>query len=217
MQLLDPIQPDERMLAPRAARRSLLSPALVTALAGLFAWSSHAPADALVYWLWAAPVVAGVTLACATRRALPLSPLVRTVGAAFGAYLLCAGRLSGSAHAVSPESLALGRAFGIGFATAVLAREVLLRKSPLLPGRWLAFLSACVSLAAFGGLEVVAWAARAALARPAPAASLGAPWELLLVYAGAASALVLFTRRHDEEIQELWVDFTSALDWRRAA
>lgn len=228
MLAFDPASDTDRLALARAARRATSrTPALlVTGLAALFAWTSHAPADALLYWLWASPVLVGGALLYAGRKALPLSPLAQLQAALLSAFLLCAGRLPQDGAAtldlfaagplvLTPELLALARAFAIGFASAVLVREILLRRSPLLPGRWLAFLTVCVCLGLFEVLGVLAWAAHGLLARPPVELALAAPWEFLLVYAGAASALVTLTRRHDAQIQELWIAFTPALDWRR--
>lgn len=197
---------------------------LAVAVAGAFAWTSHAPAELVTYWLWAAPVLVGGALCLATRRRLPLSLLASGSIAALSTFLLWAGSLPASgvalsldgAHAlaVRPTTLALARAFLIGCASAVLAREILLRKSPLLPGRWLAFLVVCVSLAVFEVLGVLAYAAHGALGVAPRAAAPSGPWEFLLVYAGAASVLLLLRRLHDRQISLLWAEFTPDLNWR---
>src|SRR5262249_58868966 len=47
--------------------------------------------------------------------------------------------------------------FAQGFVPAIIAREVLLRRSPLRPGKWLSFLVLCVCLALSATYEFVEW------------------------------------------------------------
>lgn len=217
---------DARLLQTSRRTRARTQGWLAVAVAGVFAWTSHAPAEPAGYWLAAAPVLAGAVLCCATRRQLPLSLLASGCIAALSVFLLWSGSLpaegtvltlaGGPALVVGPATLVLARAFLVGAVVAVLAREILLRKSPLLPGRWLAFLVVCVCLAAFQVLALVALAARGALAAAPPAVVLDGPWELLLVQAGAASALLALRRLHDRQISLLWAEFTPDLNWRLA-
>ena len=209
------------------ARRALGSAVLLSVLAAVFAWTSHAPADPILYWLWATPALAGGALLWGAHRGMVCSPLAQTQVALLSVFLLCAGslpqgiptafELSGVRLVLTPERLALLRAFVIGFASALVVREILLRKSPLLPGKWLSFVVVCVCVSAFEVVGALAWAAHAGLGRPSVGVLLGAPWELVSVCVGTVISLLALTRRHDGQLLESWMELTSALDWRRAA
>jgi putative membrane protein len=92
----------------------------------------------------------------------------------------------------------------LGVFPVFLAREVLLRKTPLVPGFWLSFLSVCVvfSFAAFW--ELLEWWTTLLVASDVGQAFLGAQgdiwdaqWDMLLALLGAVFALLVGTRGHD--------------------
>ena len=212
--------------------KSILPGFLFLQLAAVFAWTSNIAADAETYWLWTAPVLLGAGAVFLTRRALPLSLLTNTLLALLGSFLMTAGAIATqsvtmltvpgmptASFAMTQDTLLLARAFLVGFAGIIAIRELLLRKSPLLPGKWLAFLAASVCLAVFHGLGVASWFANSVLEREAIQFSGAGPWEFLMVYAGSALSLVLLTRLHDRQITYLWMDFTSSIQWqiKRAA
>ena len=96
-----------------------------------------------------------------------------------------------------------------GFAPAILARELLLRCTPLRRGGWLAYLvlAACLSFSAF--FELIEWWAALAFGADADAflATQGDPWDtqwdMFLCLLGAAASLALWTRLHDRQLGPL--------------
>jgi len=95
----------------------------------------------------------------------------------------------------------------LGVFPVFLAREVLLRKTPLVPGFWLSFLSVCVvfSFAAFW--ELLEWWTTLLVASDVGQAFLGAQgdiwdaqWDMLLALLGAVLALLVGTRAHDASV-----------------
>ena len=99
--------------------------------------------------------------------------------------------------------------FAQGFVPAVVAREVLLRRSPLEPGKWLTFLVLSVCLAISALYELVEWWA-ALIAGEGADAFLGTQgdqwdtqWDMFVALLGAATALLIFSRLHDRQITRL--------------
>ncbi len=88
-------------------------------------------------------------------------------------------------------------------------REVLLRCSPLRPGKWLAFLVLAVCLALSALYELIEWWTALLLGQSADAflATQGDPWDtqwdMLLALLGAAGGLLLLSRYHDRQLRAL--------------
>lgn len=102
--------------------------------------------------------------------------------------------------------------FAQGFVPAMLAREVLLRRSPLERGKWLALLVVCVCLAFSATYELIEWLA-ALLGGSAADAFLGTQgdvwdtqWDMFMAGVGAVSALLLLSRVHDRQLARLSAD-----------
>ena len=95
-----------------------------------------------------------------------------------------------------------------GFVPAILARELLLRLTPLRRGGWLVYLvlAACLSFSAF--FELIEWWAALAFGADADAflATQGdvwdTQWDMFLCLCGAATSLLLFSRWHDRQLGE---------------
>ena len=87
-------------------------------------------------------------------------------------------------------------------------REILLRTSPLRPGRWLSFLvvSVCLALSAF--YELVEWwvAVGSGTAADAFLATQGdvwdTQWDMFMALCGAIVAQVLLARWHDRQLRQ---------------
>lgn len=96
-----------------------------------------------------------------------------------------------------------------GAVSALVAREVLLRRTPLTPGRWLVTLTTCVALAISGGFEIVE-AFAGDLTGNVGKVYLGtqgdpldAQWDMVCAIGGALAAQWLFRRTHDWHIATL--------------
>jgi putative membrane protein len=93
-----------------------------------------------------------------------------------------------------------------GFVPAILARELLLRSTPLRRGGWLAYLvlAACLSFSAF--FELIEWWSALAFGADADAflATQGDPWDtqwdMFLCLCGAIASLLLLSRLHDRQL-----------------
>jgi putative membrane protein len=98
-----------------------------------------------------------------------------------------------------------------GFVPAMVAREVLRRKTPLRPGGWLFFLTTAVCLAISASFEFVEWAAAILLDQSADAylATQGdvwdTQWDMLCALVGAVTAQLLLAGRQDRQLEMLGI------------
>ena len=96
-----------------------------------------------------------------------------------------------------------------GFVPAILAREALLRATPLRPGAWLFFLVVCVCLAISSVYELLEWAVAIAIGEASDSflGTQGDPWDtqwdMFLALVGALAAQLLLARAHDRSIAEV--------------
>jgi putative membrane protein len=197
-------------------RRSL---ALLILVLAVLVVSGIGPHDRTTWWLEVSPVVVALPILVATRRRFPLTALA-SVAIVVHAVILCVGGHFTYARVPLGEWVSelagwqrnhydrLGH-FAQGFVPALVAREVLLRTSPLRPGKWLAFLVVCVAMAVSAAYELVEWGA-ALVSREASEAFLGTqgdPWDtqadMFLALLGAVSALALLSRAHDRQLARL--------------
>ena len=94
-----------------------------------------------------------------------------------------------------------------GFIPAILVREVLLRRSPLKPGKWLFFLVSSVCLAVSACYEFIEWWA-AVLGGEGATDFLGTQgdvwdtqWDMFLALIGSILAQLSLSRMHDSELE----------------
>jgi putative membrane protein len=192
---------------------------LVLTLA-VFVWSGVWPHDRLTWVLETFPAIVGLPLLVVLyARGVRLTPLVYTLIAVHAMILMVGGKYT---YAEVPafnwlrDALHLSRNhydrvghFAQGFVPAMIAREVLLRTSPLRPGKWLFALVVCVCGALSACYELVEWAV-AAVAGASSDAFLGTqgdPWDtqkdMALAFVGAIIAQLLLSRVHDRQLVRL--------------
>jgi len=92
-----------------------------------------------------------------------------------------------------------------GFVPALLAREILLRATPLVRGAWLSLLVVCVCMAISAVYELIEWLA-AIVSQEAAESFLGTQgdnwdtqWDMFMALCGALAALLL-SRAHDRSM-----------------
>jgi putative membrane protein len=169
-----------------------------------------------------APILIVAPILVLTARRFPLTPLVYRLLFVHALILMLGGHYT---YAKVPLGFWAQDAFGLarnhydrlghlaqGFVPAMLAREVLLRRSPLTRGKWLGFLVVCVCLALSATYELIEWLA-AVLGGSAADAFLGTQgdvwdtqWDMFMALIGATSALLLLSRVHDRQIARLEAD-----------
>jgi putative membrane protein len=93
-----------------------------------------------------------------------------------------------------------------GFVPAIIARELLLRTSPVVRGGWLFCIVTCVALAFSAFYEMIEWWA-ALIGGEAAESFLGTQgdvwdtqWDMFLALVGAVAAQLLLSRIHDREL-----------------
>jgi putative membrane protein len=188
---------------------------LLAVLLGL-AVSAIGPRDRFTWYLEVAPILIGIPVLIYTRRRFPLTALAYALLALHALILMVGGHYT---YAEVPlgywvrDALGLARNhydrlghFAQGFVPAIVAREVLLRRTPLRKGGWTFFLVTCVCLAISATYELVEWAT-ALLTGEAADAFLGTQgdpwdtqWDMFLALCGALSAQVLLARVHDRQL-----------------
>lgn len=191
---------------------------LLVVLAALAA-SAIAPHDRGVWWAEVMPVLIAAPILLATARRFPLTPLTYGLIAFFSLILILGGAYT---YARVPIGFAVQDWFDLarnpydrfghffqGVTPAILGRELLLRTSPLRPGKWLfALLSlSCIGISAL--YELVEWAAAELWAGGAVefVGMQGDPWDaqadMLMALLGAMLAQALLGRMHDRQLAQL--------------
>jgi len=189
---------------------------LLAATAGVLAWSGAAPLERGTWYMEIAPVVLGVPILIATHRRFPLSPLLYRLLFVHAVILMVGGRYT---YARVPlgfwvqDLLDLSRNhydrlghLAQGFVPAILAREVLLRRTTLRRGGWLFFLVTSICLAFSAFYELIEWWA-ALVGGDSAESFLGTQgdvwdtqWDMFLALIGALSAQLLLGRTHDRSL-----------------
>jgi len=96
--------------------------------------------------------------------------------------------------------------FAQGFIPAILVRELLLRTSPLRPGKWMNFICIAICLAISAFYELIEWWTAASQGASADAflGSQGdvwdAQWDMFFCLLGATSAIIALRRLHDRAL-----------------
>lgn len=179
------------------------------------------PHDRLTWVLETVPVMIALPLLLLTHRRFPLSPLVVRLLFVHGLILMLGGHYT---YARVPAGFWLQDAFDLarnhydrlghlaqGFVPAMLAREILLKQTPLRPGGWLFLLTTSVILAFSACYEFIEWWAALAIGADADAflATQGdvwdTQWDMFLALVGAVTAQLVLARTHDRQLARLSV------------
>ncbi len=180
-------------------------------------WSGVHPVERGTWWLEVAPVLIGAPVLVFTFSVFRLSPLLYRLLFLHAVILIVGGHYT---YAKVPmgfwvqDLLDLSRNhydrighFAQGFIPAILAREILVRLSPLQRGKWLSFLVVCVCLAFSAFYELIEWWA-ALIGGDSAESFLGTQgdiwdtqWDMFLALLGAISAQALLGRVHDRSLE----------------
>ncbi len=183
------------------------------------ALSAVRPFDRLTWLLEVAPVLIGIPLLLASARRFRLTDLICLLLAVHAVILIVGGIytyarvplgfwLQDWLHLARNPYDRIGH-FAQGFVPAMFAREILLRRSPLRPGKWLAFLVVCVCLAISACYELIEWIAALMLGQGADEflGTQGDPFDtqadMAMALIGSCSALATLTRVHDRQLTAL--------------
>ena len=177
------------------------------------------PHDRLTWLLEVSPVLIALPVLVLTYARFRLTPLLYRLIFLHAVILIIGGYYT---YSLTPIGFWMQRAFGFarnhydrighlaqGFIPAIAAREVLLRRSPLVRGKWLFFLVTCVCLTVAALYELIEWGT-ALLAGEGATAFLGtqgdpwdAQWDIFLALVGAVSAQLTLNHLHDRHLRRL--------------
>lgn len=187
---------------------------LVVVIAAV-ALSAVRPHSWFTWLLEVAPILIGVPLLVATYRRFRLTTLVyllltfHALVLALGAHYTYAQVPIGFWGDLDRNWYDRFAHFVQGFVPAVLAREILLRRTPLRPGSWTFTLVTAVCVAFSAVYELLEWLG-AVLAGEAATDFLGTQgdlwdtqWDMFLALCGALAAQLILSRRHDRELSVL--------------
>ena len=202
-------------MADQGIRRE---PVILLIWVGLaLAVSGIAPHDRVTWFLEVVPVLIGAAILIPTFRSFPLTALLYRLLFVHALILILGGHYT---YAQVPLGFWAQDLFDLtrnhydrlghlaqGFVPAILARELLLRTSPLRQGKWLFFLvvSICLGFSAF--YELIEW--WTALAAGAGAdAFLGTQgdvwdtqWDMFLALVGCIISQLMLSRVHNGQLE----------------
>ncbi len=181
--------------------------------------SGFSPVDQTTWMLEVFPIFIGLPVLVVTSKIFPLTPLVYRLIFLHMLVLIVGGHYT---YAQVPLGFWMEDWFGFtrnhydrighflqGFVPALIAREILLRKTRLHRGKILTFLVLCVCLAISASYELLEWGCALALGQGADAflGTQGDPWDtqedMFLAFIGAGAALFLLTKKQDRQLKVL--------------
>lgn len=181
--------------------------------------SGIGPYDRLTWWLEVAPIIIAIPILASTAKSYRLTPLLYRLMAVHALLMMVGGHYT---YANVPLGFWVQDLFDLarnnydrlghvlqGFVPAMIAREILLRSSPLTRGRWLFFLVSCVALAISACYEFVEWWTALVMGGQADEflATQGdiwdTQWDMFLALSGAITAQLLLARVQDRQLEQL--------------
>ncbi len=181
--------------------------------------SAVRPYDRTTWWLEVAPILIAAPVLFLSARRFPLTPLVYRLIAVHALILILGGAYT---YARVPLGFWAQEAFGFarnhydrlghfaqGFVPALIAREILLRRTPLGRGGWLFVIVTALCLAISACYEFIEWWA-ALLGGSAAHEFLGTQgdvwdtqWDMFMALLGAVTAQLTLSRVHDRQLTRL--------------
>jgi putative membrane protein len=200
----------------RGARYPLTLLGIGALLLGL---SAYHPYEMGTWWMEVFPIFIAVPILVATWRRFPLTPLVYTLILVHACILAVGGHYT---YARVPLGFWIQDLFHFsrnhydrighlaqGFVPAIIAREILLRRTPLRPGGWLFFIVCCICATVSVCYEFIEWWA-ALLGGSAATDFLGTQgdvwdtqWDMLMAIIGSLLAQIVLSGVHDRQISRL--------------
>jgi len=206
-------------MAASHSRRAQYEVLLLAIVVAVFLWSGIGPHDRFTWVLEVLPVIIALPLLLYIYPRFRFTPLAYTLMALHAIILMVGGRYT---YAEVPLGFQLQEWFGFarnhydrighfaqGFVPAIVAREILIRRSPLRGTAWLPFFVICFCLAFSAFYELVEFWTALATGDQAEAflGTQGDPWDtqwdMMLALVGAVSALLTLSRWHDRQLADI--------------
>jgi putative membrane protein len=185
----------------------------------VFVWSAILPMHRPTWWLEVFPVLLALPILFFTYKHLEFTRLAYLLMLIHAIILLIGGHYT---YAEVPlfswlrDTFDLSRNyydrvghFAQGFIPAIIAREILLKKSPLTKGAWLFFIVCCICLSISVVYEFLEWWV-AVYSGEAADKFLGTQgdvwdtqWDMLLALIGAISAQLVLAKVHDRQMMQM--------------
>jgi putative membrane protein len=192
---------------------------LISTLSIVFVWSAIAPLERLTWWLEIFPILIALPILFLSYKNLQFTRLAYCLMVVHSIILLIGGHYT---YAEVPlfnwlkDTLELSRNYYDrvghlvqGFVPAIIAREILLKKSPLVTGRWLFFIVCCICLSISVMYEFIEWWT-AVFEGGAADAFLGTQgdvwdtqWDMFCALIGSIAAQLLLAKMHDKQMQAM--------------
>lgn len=192
---------------------------LFAVLTVVFVWSAIAPHDRLTWWLEVFPVLIALPVLVFTYKKLKFTRMVYVLILVHAIILLVGGHYT---YAEVPlfnwlrDTFELSRNyydrvghFVQGFVPAIVAREILLKKSPLVAGGWLSFIVTCICLSISACYEFIEWWV-AVVSGSGADAFLGTQgdiwdtqWDMFTALLGAITAQLLLASQQDKQMGKM--------------
>ena len=203
------------------ARHQKLPLALLALVAAALAVSAISPTDRLTWWLESLPVLLGAPLLIFTARRFPLTNLLYVLIACHALILILGAHYT---YAQVPLGEWARDTFELmrnpydrlghlaqGFVPAIIAREILLRKSVVARGGWLFFIVTSICVAFSACFELFEWLTAVISGGSADAylATQGdvwdTQWDMFCALVGAVVAQLTLSATHDRALMRLGV------------
>lgn len=186
------------------------------ALAALvFLWSAVDPYDRGTWWMEVAPALIALPLLFFTYKRFRLTDLSYALIGIHASILMVGGKytyarvpLFDVIEGTRNNYDKLGH-FAQGFIPAIILRELLLRTSPMRPGKWLAAVIVFSCLGISAAYELIEWSAAMLLGQGAEEflGTQGDEWDtqkdMLWAGVGACAALLTLSRWHDRQLEKI--------------
>ena len=183
-------------------------------------WSAIHPHDYFTWFLEIFPAILGLLILALTFRKFQFTTLAYGLILIHSVILMIGGHYT---YAEVPlfnwlrDAFQLGRNnydkvghFAQGFVPAIIAREILIRKSPLKQGKLLFFIVICICLAISAFYELIEWWVSIATGSGAEAflGTQGYQWDtqsdMFFAFIGSIISLLFLSKAHDKAISHIY-------------
>lgn len=192
---------------------------LLFSVLAVFVWSVIHPHDTFTWFLETFPAMIGLAVLLPTYKRFRLTNLAYFLIAVHMVILMVGGHytyaevplfnwIRDAFHHARNNFDKVGH-FWQGFGPAILARELIIRTSPLKKGKWLFFLAFCFCVALSAFYELLEWQVAVSTGAAADAflGTQGDIWDtqkdMATCAIGALAALLLLSKLHDRQLAAL--------------